>query len=99
MPDNQPQTTKRFQSPHPVGPETYSREYFLSTLVEGYIEYADNFGISPFKRGLVEMNDLQSRQRFLDIGCGRGEILFDAIERGVNGVGIDYSWDAVQLTK
>ena len=99
MPDKQPQTPKRFQSPHPVGPETYSREYFLSTLVEGYIEYADNYGISPFKRSLTDKNDLQLGQRFLDIGCGRGEILFEAIERGVKGVGIDYSWDAVQLTR
>ena len=90
---------RQFQSPHPVGPETYSREYFLSTLVEGYIEYADNYGISPFKRALVDMNDLRIGQLFLDIGCGRGEILFEAIERGVKGVGIDYSWDAVQLTK
>jgi len=91
--------TKKFRSSHPVGPEVYSRDYFLSYLVEGYAEYADHFGISPFKRSLVDMIDLQPGQLFLDVGCGRGEILFNAIERGVRGVGIDYSWDAIQLTK
>ena len=90
---------KNFRSPHPVAPETYSRDYFLSSLVEGYAEYADHYGISPFKRMLVEMNDLRPGQRFLDDGCGRGEILFHAVERGVRGVGIDYSWDAIALTR
>jgi cyclopropane fatty-acyl-phospholipid synthase-like methyltransferase len=88
-----------FRSPHPVHPGVYNRDYFLSSLVEGYEEYADNYGISPFKRSLVDMNDLQPGQWFLDIGCGRGEILFYALEKGVRGVGIDYSWDAVELTR
>ena len=90
---------KKFRSPHPVTPETYCRDYFLSSLVEGYAEYADHYGISPFKRMLVDMNDLYPGQLFLDNGCGRGEILFQAIEQGIHGVGIDYSWDAIELTK
>jgi SAM-dependent methyltransferase len=90
---------KEFRSPHPVGPETYNRDYFCSSLVEGYAEYADYYGISPFKRMLVDMNDLQPGQLFLDNGCGRGEILFNAVERGVRGIGIDYSWDAIELTQ
>ena len=92
-------SAKKFQSPHPVGPEVYSRDYFMSSLVEGYQEYAGSYGISPFKRTLVDMNDLKPGQLFLDIGCGRGEILFNAIERGVRGVGLDYSWDAIMLTR
>ena len=90
---------KTLPSPHPVGPEVYDREYFLSSLVEGYSEYAVGYGISPFKRTLMDMNDLQHGQMFLDVGCGRGEILFNAIERGVTGVGIDYSRDAIVLSK
>ena len=90
---------KKPRSPHRVPPEVYNREYFLSSLVEGYAEYADGYGISPFKRMLVRMNDLQPGQLFLDIGCGRGEILFHAIEQGVIGVGIDYSWDAIILSR
>ncbi len=89
----------KFRTPHPVAPETYNRDYFLSSLVEGYAEYADHYGISPFKRLLVDMNDLHPGQLFLDDGCGRGEILFHAVERGVRGVGIDYSWDAITLTR
>jgi SAM-dependent methyltransferase len=90
---------KKFRSPHPVAPETYSRDYFLSSLVEGYAEYADHYGISPFKRVLVDMNDLHPGQWFLDNGCGRGEILFHAVDRGVRGIGIDYSWDAITLAR
>jgi hypothetical protein len=71
---------KKIHSPHPVAPETYCRDYFLSSLVEGYADYADHYGISPFKRMLVDMNDLHPGQLFLDNGCGRGEILFHAIE-------------------
>ena len=99
MADNPNSDTKKFQSPHPVGPEVYNRDYFLSSLVEGYDEYAEDYGISPFKKTLVDMNDLQSGQLFLDVGCGRGEILFHAIEQGVHGVGIDYSWDAIVLSR
>jgi len=99
MADMSESKTKKFRSPHPVGPEAYSRDYFLSYLVEGYAEYADHYGISPFKRTLVDMIELDSGQLFLDVGCGRGEILFHAVEYGVRGVGIDYSWDAIQLTR
>jgi SAM-dependent methyltransferase len=82
-----------------IPPNVYNRDYFLSTMVEGYAEYADHYGISPFKRSLVDLNDLHPGQSFLDVGCGRGEILFHALDRGVKGVGIDYSRDAIQLTK
>lgn len=41
----------------------------------------------------------QTRNNFLDIGCGSGEITFEVKKMGFNVIGIDFSENAIKLTK
>ena len=60
------------------------------------ITHADHVICNPLSEGkvdeLVELFDLPSGGRVLDIGCGKGEVLVRTCERyGVSGVGVDLS--------
>ena len=41
----------------------------------------------------------QTRNNFLDIGCGSGEITFEVKKMGFNVIGIDFSENAIELSK
>ena len=38
-------------------------------------------------------------ERFLEVGCGAGDLLFDLAQRGYQGMGIDYSREAVETAR
>ncbi|MBA4320657.1 MAG: hypothetical protein C0412_19870 [Flavobacterium sp.] len=81
-----------------VDSKIYDRSYFLNA-VEGYQNFDDFLSnINPkFKKGL-KMAKLKKGERILDVGCGRGEMVFFAnLLYGCEGVGIDYAKDAIEI--
>ncbi len=81
-----------------VASEVYDERYYL-TCVEGY-EYFQKSGgaeVPPRLKKALDMADITSRRRVLDIGCGRGEVCFYAGVYGAQAVGLDYSAAAVGI--
>jgi ubiquinone/menaquinone biosynthesis C-methylase UbiE len=78
--------------------DIYDRGYFLSDRCEGY-EYFQEGDLSLVKRGQVERLGPEAGMRVLDAGCGRGEVLLACARQGAAVAGVDYSEDAVDLTR
>jgi len=56
--------------------------------------------LHPHRLYYVELMDLEPGMKVLDLGCGAGEVLMHcALERGIEGWGIDYSNAAIQLAE
>ena len=81
-----------------IGPEVYDREYFLSDICEGFEEFREG-GVSHNKAKQVRALAAGPGVRVLDAGCGRGEVLFACARAGAEVAGIDYSQDAVEITR
>lgn len=80
----------------------YHRDYF-TRRVDGHAEFALFRGEfdqlhERYQRnlGLLEVG---SNNSFLDVGCGRGEIVVYHSQRGGVAVGIDYSAEAIALAQ
>jgi ubiquinone/menaquinone biosynthesis C-methylase UbiE len=82
-----------------IPPEVYDREYFLSELCEGFDEFRDGHGVSHNKSKQVRAIAPAPGLRVLDAGCGRGEVLFACANAGAEVAGVDYSQDAVEITR
>ena len=82
----------------PVSADLYDRDYFLSHRCEGY-EYFRAGELSHVRKHEIEALRLEPGMRLLDAGCGRGEILRAAHDRGLRVAGIDYSEAAVALSR
>lgn len=83
-----------------VPPVIYTEDYYL-TDNEGYKEYQKglNKNIHPkFKRAL-ESAKLGPNMQVLDLGCGRGELSFYALQSGCNVTAVDYSEAAIKIAK
>ena len=80
-------------------PDLYDREYFLSEFCEGWTQFLAGRGLSALKARLVEEIDPRPGMRVLDAGCGRGEVMLACARRGADVAGIDYSEDAVEITR
>jgi len=80
----------------------YDSNYFLNT-VDGYVEFNDFNGEFSrlFRRYQMNINliDLTTTDKYLEFGCGRGEIVIYHTLRGGYGVGVDFSSDAIQLAR
>lgn len=75
----------------------YGREeYFLSDRVEGYDEYKSG-SVSHLKKVEIDLLELSPGERFLDIGCGRGEVASYALNLTDYVTAIDISEPAVKL--
>jgi ubiquinone/menaquinone biosynthesis C-methylase UbiE len=85
--------------PAPVSPDLYTREYF-TTDCEGFglfLEGAEELS-ERIQEALDAAGDLRGRW-VLDIGCGRGELVCEAAQRGASAVGIDYAQAAIELSR
>jgi SAM-dependent methyltransferase len=84
-----------------VDPGLYDRTYFLKDD-EGGVEWVGGLdaAIHPkFKRALELAGDLRGK-RVLDMGCGRGDLLYYCARRGAAAaIGVDYSRAAVEIAK
>lgn len=73
----------------PIDPKIYDKNYYLGHS-KGFKRMLEK--LSPHLR-------VKSDMKVLDLGCGNGDLLIYLAQRGANVVGIDYSKDAVSLTK
>lgn len=80
----------------------YNEDYFLKA-VDGYKEFSEFDGtfdslFSRYQRN-IRLLDLKQDHKFLEIGCGRGELcIFHALSGGA-AKGLDYSADAINLAQ
>lgn len=84
-----------------VDPGLYSRDYFLGDN-EGWREYRDGLdsNIHPKFARVLELAGPVKGLSVLDIGCGRGELLYYSARQGAGAVlGLDYSSDAVAIAR
>ncbi len=83
-----------------VDPDIYDRHYYL-TDNEGCREYELGLDshMHPKFRLALELAQLVPGEQVLDIGCGRGEILYYCAKRGIRALGLDYSQAAVEIVR
>jgi radical SAM superfamily enzyme YgiQ (UPF0313 family)/ubiquinone/menaquinone biosynthesis C-methylase UbiE len=79
--------------------ELYPRDYFLSEKCDGYQEFKRGKELSYVKKKEVGFLDPQTGEFILDVGCGRGELLFYCANQGARVVGIEYASGAIELAK
>jgi len=81
-----------------VEAKLYNRNYYL-TDCDGYEDYVK--GNLNFKRNqrVINFAKIKGGEEILDIGCGRGELTYKCALRGCKVVAVDYSQDALSLTK
>jgi SAM-dependent methyltransferase len=83
-----------------AGPEKYSAGYYLASC--GGAEFFRLYGPEVLKPQLAHpLREARLREgiRVLDIGCGRGELLFQARRLGAVGVGVDFSEAALGFAR
>lgn len=83
----------------PLPPDLYDREYFLSNYCEGAQEFLADRGLSELKERQVRLLAPRPGLRVLDAGCGRGEVMLACARAGAGVAGIDYSADAVEISR
>lgn len=81
-----------------IPPEEYSKDYLLSNYVEGYSEYKKK-ALSVVKLKQLEMLNLKKGLSILEVGYGRGELLYHCSQKGMKVTGIDYSEDAFEIAE
>lgn len=79
-----------------IPPEVYNKAYLLSDCLEGYQEYLTN-KLSAVKKKQIEMLHLEKGTTLLEVGYGRGELLYHCAKKGAEVTGIDYSKDAFEI--
>lgn len=81
-----------------VDPGLYTTDYFL-TDNDGWREWEKGLdsNLHPkFKRAL-ELAGPVAGKSVLDIGCGRGELIYYCVKNGASALGIDYSQAAIDI--
>lgn len=79
-----------------VDPSIYDKDYFLSE------EYG---GADSFKNGSIDKRfyeeyldaDIRPGDTVLDIGCGKGEMVYICAQNGASATGVDYSRAAIDI--
>ncbi len=63
--------------------------------------YFESEGLAPteYTQKPLELAGIQPGDRILDVGCGRGEIVFQAAQRGAAATGIDFSPSAIAIAR
>ncbi|MBU0579297.1 class I SAM-dependent methyltransferase [Patescibacteria group bacterium] len=81
-----------------VNPRVYTREYYLNDC-SGYQEFQQSWGeeLEPRFVEIIDKIPVKKGDLVLDIGCGRGELVLWATQRGARAVGVDYSAVAIKL--
>ena len=81
-----------------VAADIYTSEYYKQAC-QGHNLFAKTKGKILPKRLIMalEIANIQTGMTVLDIGSGRGEILFHAAQRGATAYGVDYAIPALQI--
>lgn len=81
-----------------VPAELYDRAYYLTNM-EGHELFLSTHGrqVTPRHEKLLEIARVRPGERVLDVGCGRGELVFQSMLAGGSARGIDYSAAAIEL--
>ncbi len=84
-----------------VNPNAYTEKYFLSDEYGGAINYKNNLdGLAPsVDRIYKKIKKTKKKLKFLDAGCGKGELLYFMAKKGYEVYGIDYSKTAIRMCK
>ena len=63
--------------------------------------YFESEGLAPteYTQKPLELAKIQPGDRILDVGCGRGEIVFQAAQQGAVATGIDFSPSAIEIAR
>src|SRR3989344_8613026 len=90
---------RELKKPKPIDSKIYDRDYLLKYCC-GYYEFAKSQANHLPQRlaRCVEVASFKKGQKILDIGCGRGEVAYNAAKKGCTVFAIDYSKDAVNIT-
>lgn len=80
----------------------YNKNYFLNQ-VDGFKEYDNFLGdynqlYNRYQRN-ISLLGLKKEHRYLEYGCGRGEICIFHANQGGIAIGVDYSEDAISLAR
>lgn len=78
--------------------EIYDKNYLLSPYLEGFDSFQKS-QLSVVKANELNLLDLSQGITVLDVGMGRGELLFHCARKGAIVFGVDYSQDAVAIAR
>lgn len=84
-----------------VNPKVYTEKYYLTDCV-GYKEFRESYGkmLEVRLKKVIEKVPSVKNHVVLDIGCGRGELVFWAARNGAKkAIGVDYSKSAIKLAR
>lgn len=81
-----------------VNPKIYTKEYYLTDCT-GHEEFKKSFGekFEPRFKEILPFIEIEKYMKVLDIGCGRGELVYYSAKNEADSYGIDYSSDAIRL--
>lgn len=82
----------------PTSSKKYDQRYF-EKLNRGYKEFKDGSKFHPFFYKAFELAKPIKNGNILDVGCGRGEIVYLGALNGYRTVGIDYSDSAIKMSR
>jgi len=83
-----------------VHPSVYTKKYYLSDC-SGFNEFKKTCGdkLESRFREIIRHFKIIPGMKVLDVGCGRGELVFYAARQGAQCAGIDYSLEAIKLAQ
>lgn len=81
-----------------VNPRVYTKLYYLTDCT-GNDEFKISYGkkLDVTARELIKHYDVHPDMKVLDIGCGRGEMVFHCASKGARSIGIDYADVSIKL--
>lgn len=81
-------------------PIIYNNKYFLESC-DGHDLWEKSFGrqLVPRFEYALKIAGLKKGEKVLDFGCGRGEMIVQSAMAGCKATGVDYSPQAIALTK
>ncbi len=81
-----------------VNPKVYTKTYYLTDCA-GNEEFKISYGkqLDIVSRELIKRFEVNPDMDVLDIGCGRGEMVFYCASKGAKSIGIDYADASTEL--
>jgi ubiquinone/menaquinone biosynthesis C-methylase UbiE len=86
--------------PPAVAPDVYDESYYRDWCGDTDAWTPDGSGpIAGVYQFAADQLGIVGGTTLLDVGCGRGELLVVAAERGARAIGVEYSTDALRLAR